>query len=102
MAREPSSPLTSLKESVPKLLPNLNKNQRRKTKKNRSTSPSMAQKTTQTGEPANGVNTPGRPSTGFSDLQGPARLRPIMNANGPNGRKKQQITTPMAKKKNSL
>src|SRR3954468_21799890 len=101
MASVPSSPLMSLKESVPKLLPDPNKNQREKTKKNRSTSPSMTQKSTRTGEPANGVNIPRRPSVGFSALQGPARLRPITNANGLNGRRKQQITTPMVKKKNS-
>src|SRR4051812_42011429 len=102
MARVPSSPLMSLKESVPKLLPDLNKNQREKTKKNRSTSFSIAQRSTQTGEPANGVNIPRRPSVGFSALQGPAHLRPTTNVNGLNGKRKQQIIIPTVKKKNSL
>src|SRR3954468_1363768 len=101
MASVPSSPSTSLKESVPKLLPDPNKDWREKTKKNRSTSPSIAQRSTQTGEPANGVNTPRRPSVGFSALRGPVRLRPTTNVNGLNGRRKQQIIIPMVKKKNS-
>src|SRR4051812_38220876 len=98
MANVPSSLLTSLKESVPKLLPDPNKDQREKTKRNRLTSPSMAQKSTRTGEPANGVNTQRRPSAGFSVLQAPARLYPITNANGLNGRRKQQIIIPTVKK----